>query len=240
MRYSKKTMPAVAVIAAAFLTATTVATMPNMAYADDNNGLIVPMYGWDAGWSQVIDAKEKNPSTEIIVVINPSSGPGGSKDSHWTNVVDDLQDADIKVAGYVATSYAGRSVGDVKDDIDKYDDWYGVDAIFLDEVSPSALDYYKELNDHAGSLKVILNPGAPVPSSYGSAGDIIVAYENFGIPSDVSSNGIGESKLAALPHGLEPDEASFKEHRGSVGYLYVSPDWMHVASSIEDQANWAD
>lgn len=221
------------------------ALMPaGQAFADDNNGLIVPMYGWDAGWSRIIDAKEDNESTEIIAIINPSSGAGGSKDSHWADVADDLQDAGIKVVGYVSTAYAGRSEGDVKNEIDRYYDWYDLDGIFFDEVSPSAYGYYDDVGGHAespeGSQRVILNPGAPVPESYGDIADIIVAYENFGVPSSVESNGIGESKLAALPHGLNPSEGEFKELTDSVGYLYVSPEWLNAASNIGDQADWAD
>jgi hypothetical protein len=206
--------------------------------------MVVPMYGWDAGWEDIIDAQDENGGTEIIVVINPSNGAGGGKDSHWEDVADDLQDGGIDVVGYISTSYAGRSEGDIKDEIDNYYDWYDLDGVFLDEVSPSDHDYYEDLSDYAedpsGSQTVILNPGAQVPESYEDAADIIVVYENFGLPSSVDSNGISESKLAALPHGGEPSESKFKELSDEVGYLYVSADWGHVASNIEDQADWAD
>jgi hypothetical protein len=235
-----KTTTAAAIAAAALLAAI---FAPAGAFADDGNGLVVPMYGWDAGWERVIDAKEENSGTEIIVVINPSGGPGGSSDSHWEGVVDDLQDEDIVVVGYVSTSYAGRSEGDVKDEIDRYQDWYDLDGVFLDEVSPSDLGYYEDIRDYAegeGAETVILNPGAPVPESYEDAGDIIVVYENSGIPSSVDSNGISEGKLAALPYGGEPSEGEFDELSDEVGYLYVSPGWMSVSSNVEDQADWAD
>jgi hypothetical protein len=238
---SRKRITAAAAIVAAFLT--TMVAHAGSAFADSGNGLIVPMYGWDAGWSKVINAKDENKGTEIVVIINPSNGAGGSKDSHWVDVTDDLQDAGIEVVGYVSTAYAGRSEGEAKDEIDRYYDWYGLDGVFLDEVSPSDHDYYKDLEEYAdpdGTQTVVLNPGAPVPESYEDAGDIIVAYENFGVPSSVDSNGIRESKLAALPHGQEPSESEFKQLTDSVGYLYVSPEWLDVASSIEDQAEWAN
>jgi spherulation-specific family 4 protein len=239
----RRTIATAAMIAAALSMITTLAPV-GRAFADDNNGLVVPMYGWDAGWSDVINAKHENKGTEIIVVINPASGPGGSKDSHWADVVDDLQDAGIKVVGYVATSYAGKSTGEVKDEIDRYYDWYDLDGIFFDEVSTSDHSYYKEIHDDAespdGSQTTILNPGAPVPESYENAGDIIIAYENSGIPSHVESNGISESKLGALVHGQEPSEGEYKDLTDNVGYAYVAPDWMHAASTIEDQADWAD
>ena len=242
MKSNKRITTAAMIVAAALFT--TALVPAGKAFADGNNGLIVPMYGWDAGWNEIINAKEENEGTEIIAVINPSSGAGGGKDSHWASVADDLQDAGIKVVGYISTAYAGRDGGDIKNEIDRYYDWYDLDGVFLDEVSLSAHGYYEDIGGNAespgGSQKVILNPGAPVPESYGDIADIIVAYENFDIPSSVESNGIGESKLAALPHGLEPSEGEFKQLTDSVGYLYVAPEWLNVASSIEEQADWAD
>jgi hypothetical protein len=214
----------------------------NAAYADDGNGLVIPMYGWDSGFDDVVEAKQDNPGTEMIVIINPSNGAGGSEESHWSNVVDDLQDEDIEVVGYVSTAYAGRSTGDVADEIDRYFDWYGVDGIFFDEVSPSAHEYYEDLYDHVddeGGM-VILNPGAAVPESYDDVADIIMVYENHGVPSGVTSNGISESKLGALPYGVGISESEFDDLSDEVGYLYVSPDWLSLAPSIEDQADWAD
>jgi hypothetical protein len=243
MQSNKRRTIATAAMVAAALSMTTIVPA-DLAFADDGNGMVVPMYGWDAGWDDVINAKEENEGTEIIVVINPSNGPGGSKESHWADVADDLQDAGIEVIGYATTSYAGRSEGEVKDEIDRYYDWYDLDGVFLDEVSTSDHGYYKDLRDYAedpeGSQTVILNPGAPVPEFYEDAGDIIIVYENSGSPSDVDSNGISESKLGALPYGHEPSESEYKELADSVGYLYVAPGWMQVASNIEDQADWAD
>ena len=212
------------------------------AYADDGNGLVIPMYGWESEHERVIDAKNDNPGTEMIVVINPSSGAGESKEPHWSDVIDDLQDEGIKVVGYVTTAYGERNTGELEEEVDRYNDWYGVDGIFFDEVSPSAQSYYEELyeyvNDEDGL--VILNPGAEVPESYEDAADIIMAYEGYGIPSEISSNGISESSLGALVHGVEASEAEFKELSDEAGYLYVSPDWMNVAATVDDQADWAD
>ena len=231
-----------AVLVAAAASSTTATS--KQAFADDNNGLVVPMYGWDAGWSEIIDAKEENPGTRIIVVINPSNGAGSGKDSHWADVVDDLQDENIRVVGYISTSYAGKSISSVKEETSRYYDWYGVNGIFLDEVSTGDASYYKSIRDYAekpsGSQDVILNPGAPVPSSYSGAGDIIIVYENSGTPGSITSNGISESKLGALPYGFTPSEGEFQSASERVGYLYIAPGWVHVASNVEQQADWAD
>ena len=109
-------------------------------------------------------------------------------------------------------------------------------------MSPSAQSYYEELYDYtkADDGMVILNPGASVPESYSEAADIIIVYENHGVPSGITSNGITESMLGALPYGLDASESEFSELSDEVGYLYVSPDWMEVASSLGEQADWAD
>lgn len=233
MQHFNKT--SIAAVTAALMMA---APTAGLAFADDGNGLIVPMYGWDAGWSELINAKQENSGTEIIAIINPSSGVGGSKDSHWANVADDLQDEGIKVVGYVSTQYAGRSAGDVQSEVDRYEDWYDVDGIFFDEVSPSARDYYNQVNDGVGL--VILNPGAPVPESYEDIADIIIVNENAGLPSGVTSNGISESKLGVLSHSGTPSKGEFDNISDEVNYIYGSPDWLHAASNVEDQADWAD
>jgi hypothetical protein len=139
-------------------------------------------------------------------------------------------------------SYARRSEGEVRGEIDRYYDWYNLDGIFFDEVSPSDYDYYKGLHDYAeeGGSTTVLNSGAPVPESFEDAGDVIIVYENSGSPSGVESNGISESKLGALPYGGEPSESEYEEMTDDVGYAYMAPDWMQVASNVDDQADWAN
>jgi hypothetical protein len=61
-------------------------------------------------------------------------------------------------------------------------------------------------------------------------------YENSGSPSGVESNGISESKLGVLPYGGEPSESEYEEMTDDVGYVYMAPDWMQVASNVDDQA----
>jgi hypothetical protein len=78
-----------------------------------------------------------------------------------------------------------------------------------------------------------------VPLSYANAGDIIIVYENFGMPQ-ITSNGISESKLGALPHGFTPTKSEYQTGTAGVGYLYIAPDWMQAASNIEQQADWAN
>ena len=132
----------------------------------------------------------------------------------------------------------------VEQEIDQYYERYGLDGIFFDEVSPSAASYYDELYDYVKGIDedqlVILNPGSSVPESYEDFADIVIVYENYGIPSDLDSNGIAEGKLGVLPHGIDVSEAEFKELSDGVGFLYASPDWLDAAANVEDQSDWAD
>ena len=96
MQSNKRTIATGAMIAATLSMIKTLGPK-GQAFADDNNGLVVSMCGWDTGWSDVSNAKHENKRIEIIVKVNPSSGPRGSKDSHWTDVTHALRDAGIKV-----------------------------------------------------------------------------------------------------------------------------------------------
>lgn len=242
MRSDKAIVATAIIAAAAFMFAAPLLTTTIPAYAQDGKGLIVPLYGWDAGWSQVIQAKQSYPGTQIFAVVNPAAGPGSGPDSHYLSVVNEMKNAGVNVLGYVASSYASADLSTLENQIRAYHDWYGVNGIFIDEVSPSALSYYQTLHDYAhgvGAQSVVLNPGAPVPASYANAGDIIVAYENGYIPSQVSSNGISPSKLGALIHGVTPSRDQYEGLLNQVGYLYLAPDWSHAAPNIVDQASWA-
>ncbi|HXV46058.1 MAG TPA: hypothetical protein VD736_05240 [Nitrososphaera sp.] len=43
---------------AAALSVTATPAPTNQEFAEDGNGMVGPMYGWDAGWDDVINAKE--------------------------------------------------------------------------------------------------------------------------------------------------------------------------------------
>jgi spherulation-specific family 4 protein len=216
------------------------ASQTQQVYALSGHGLIIPVYGYDADWSAIEKAKSDNPGDSILAVISPSDGPGDGQDSHWSNVVNELQDAGVKVLGYIDTHYAGDSKSSVNSQIDDYYNWYGVNGVFLDEVSDNDAGYYKSLYNHGGDKGlVVLNPGAPVPHSYSGAADVIIASENTDFPSHVTTNGIASSKLGVLEHGGDPSKSDFARMRDQVGYVYGSPDWTDVASNLSDQADWA-
>lgn len=55
------------------------------------------------------------------------------------------------MVGYISIAYAGRGGRDVKNEIGYYYNWYDLDGVFLDEVGPSAHEYYEELGGYAES-----------------------------------------------------------------------------------------
>lgn len=122
------------------------------------------------------------------LILNPDSGPGPSKDSSWTQIVDKAQAVNTSVVGYVYTHYGNRILNDVESDIDKYYEWYGVDGIFFDEASSQSNDisYYQTLYKYVKSKsssntknKVIINPGdVPTIGYDNNCADIIVAFES--------------------------------------------------------------
>lgn len=217
------------------------ANLPIANATTGGKGLIVPIYNWDSGYEKLIDAKKAHPLTSIIAILNPNNGPGGGKDEHWTNVVHNLQNAGVKVIGYVATGYAGVSQDSIKAQIDNYYSWYNLNGVFLDEVSPDNHDYYKDLANYAKSSNisstVVLNPGASVPSSYSDAADVIIIFENAYSPSGVDTNGIDASKLGVLVYGVSGSGGVFDSVAGDVKYMYAASDWGTVADDVVEQAS---
>jgi len=132
--------------------------------------------------------------TVNVIVVNPGNGPVGPD---YSSQISQAQSKGAQVYGYVYTKYANtkldslrnpkgaldRMVDSVKADIDEYYRRYPTLAgIFLDEVTndcEKAGSYYKPIADHIRSHggKVILNPGAPVPTCYRDLADIVVTFE---------------------------------------------------------------
>lgn len=70
-----------------------------------------------------------------VVVANPGSGPGTSKDPKWVRLTDGMQAAGTLALGYVYTSTGFRSAATVKSEISKYYQWYpSLAGIFIHQV----------------------------------------------------------------------------------------------------------
>ncbi len=170
----------------------------------DNQGIAIPSYfDPDHQWTSM----EQAYPTVGLVIINPDSGPGSSKDTNYANQVQRSRMAGLLVLGYVPTWYADLSEYPTDtdqptpttklellkiaiSDINKYYTFYPeLDGIFLDQVPDICVEitiqydyidlYYKILYDEVKKKKgiVVLNPGTQTEECYMAISDIIINFE---------------------------------------------------------------
>jgi len=187
-----------------------------------------------ATWTKAISGG----SSVGIMIMNPNSGPGTSRDTSYATYVNSTKAAGVKVLGYVHTSYGARAAGTVKAEVDQYKTWYGVTDIFFDETSGDAgqLSYYQGLANYVHTTPgstVMLNPGTTPDERYMSVGDIVAIYEDnytayarWRAPSWV--NNYPSSKIYNLVYGA-PDATALANalalaRSRNAGYVYVTND----------------
>jgi hypothetical protein len=151
-------------------------------------GLIVPLYMYpNSYWDQLAQAKSAYPAVSVIAIINPSNGPGSSRDPNIAAGVQQLKAVGIIVYGYVDTVQASVRQSAVESQMRSYLSWYGVSGIFLDNVPGTSghEKYYSALTTYAHSLGLATegNPGWEVPSSYIPTMDSLMIYETNGLPT---------------------------------------------------------
>ncbi len=163
--------------------------------------LLVPAYAYPTGnstmWPSLIQAAGTL-KEGIGVILNPNSGPGAQVDANYSHVVTDFRNAGGRVYGYVPTTYGQRNLNDVKQDVERYYNFYPglVDGIFFDEMANdlSRTGYYQQLHNHVkshpGDALVIGNPGTSylndasqgasgyTPADYAASADVLVAFED--------------------------------------------------------------
>ncbi|MCS6957919.1 MAG: spherulation-specific family 4 protein [Aquificaceae bacterium] len=147
--------------------------------------LIVPLYSYPVGSYEEEHRKltQVQSSKELIFIANPRSGPGSQLDANYLQLIGTYKEKGFKVVGYVLTNYGNRNLQAVKEDMNRYVQFYPqVDGFFVDEVSnnPAYLSYYREIHQHArqlGKSLLIFNPGTVVPADYYSLADRIVVLE---------------------------------------------------------------
>ena len=187
------------------------AARPSFASSYPQVGYIVPLYvdpNKSTGqiiFNNLIAVHQANPSVPVIAIINPGSGPcyNGScaANGNYLTYIQSLQFAGIQVMGYVDTAY-GNAAGGVplstaKSYMYDYKNWYGTNGIFLDEmdnVPGESESYYTSLTSYGHSLGfslIIGNPGTTTVSSYIGTVDMMIGYENGGLPS--ASNVYGDT-----------------------------------------------
>lgn len=114
-------------------------------------------------WSAAAKRRRRisaHPNVNFTVVVNPGSGPGPNPlpDGNYTKEIPRLTaHGNVRVLGYVATTYAKRNISSVRNDIETYAAWPTISAnpklavrgIFFDETpqqyDEETLAYLEEL-----------------------------------------------------------------------------------------------
>lgn len=126
-------------------------------------------------WDQMLAGRP------AITCINPGSGPGATPSTSYPAQVAKAHAAGAKVLGYVHTRYGVRPIAEVKADIDKHQQWYGVSGVFVDTTSNDAalVPYYEDLCSYirGKGLFVCLNPGTRCPERLAQIADAVMVIE---------------------------------------------------------------
>src|SRR3989475_7327899 len=200
-----------------------------------STGIVIPLYSDPSTtWDGVVQDKLAHPSVPIVAIINPSNGPGTSKDTNYVSGIQKLQSAGIIVLGYVPTSYGNRSTSLVEDDINSYKNWYNVNGIKFDQMSTNATleNYYSNLTNYTKSLGMTLtvgNPGRDTIPGYIGTVDFLTIYEGSGLPSIAFlggwHTGYPKSNFAIVAFGVSSLNSSYiAKVSNYVGHLYITDD----------------
>jgi hypothetical protein len=216
------------------------------------NGTIIPLYTYptDGSWDRVVAAKQAHPTVPVLAVINPSNGPGPAADASYAAGITKLTAAGIKVIGYVHTSWGARNVAELQSEMQQYRTWYpGVSGLFLDEMANAAghESYYSSLSataKTAGFDMTIGNPGADTAESYVGSVDVILIYENAGVPPVTEVAGWhashARSNFGVIPYGVSTLDTTFVvAARPTVGYVYLQSagmpnPWASIPTYLSD------
>lgn len=134
---------------------------------------------WDAtGWQ---DLATLGPALSFAI-LNPDSGPGRAVDSAYSEPIAAVQASGGRVIGYVDTAYAKRPSAAVLRDLMRYQSWYGLRGVFLDQI-PSGRDHlahYRRIVEAArrcGFDFFVINPGVIPDPGYVGLADVVVTFE---------------------------------------------------------------
>jgi hypothetical protein len=189
----------------------------------DNYAYIIPLYSYPVGtyqqeWQRLYNLTTVN---DVFVIVNVSNGPDVNTDSNFLNAITTLKSRGFKVIGYVWTSYGSRSLGNVKNDMDKWLNFYGserIDGFFIDEVAEN-YDYYREVFQHARSRNklVILNPGTNINANFFAIADKIVVFEDsltrFENFRYANYTGLDPKRVCTIVYQTPQDKVSFVENK---------------------------
>ncbi|KAF8990054.1 Spherulation-specific family 4 [Cyathus striatus] len=190
-----------------------------------SSGVIFPLYIYPtsncSNWLPLINSIISYPKVPFYVIINPNSGPGSGTqpDTNYQTCTAQVKSAagsngNVKLLGYVSTSYGSRAASAVTADVNTYSGWtasYRLNGIFFDEAATSSAlvstysGYASTVRSTFGtSSVVVLNPGTTPTTNYFTFSDLIVTsetyYSQFTISSLTISSSSPASKQAVILH----------------------------------------
>jgi hypothetical protein len=158
--------------------------------------IMVPMYIYPAttAWDPIITSIGCNPTVKFKLIINPDSGPGASvlpNSDYISGIVKLRRYPNVKLLGYVHTTYGSEPAAAIQANITKYSKWKTnsnskiyLDGIFFDEApstwNPSTGLYMTNLTTFARQnfTSVTFNPGTFADVKFFNLADNIVIFEN--------------------------------------------------------------
>lgn len=209
-----------------------------------------------------------DPSTVGFVIVNPNSGPGETASSDWQVQMDVARASGATVLGYVSSDYANAAIArdgsrtpeNIIAEIQSYVEWYGIDGVFLDEVSNGWSeeqaddhvwygDLVRSLRGQFPELILVGNAGTNTRRDYAEMFDVLVTFEGTAerylttektnlLPSDYQ--GIASTKFWHMVHDVESREQatavlSLASEVGA-GHIYLTDD----SNTHEPPAMWGN
>ena len=197
--------------------------------------------------------------TRITAIMNPDNGPGTTPNADYSAAVSAFRAAGGRVLGYVYTCYGGsicnsalpptHSAAQVLAEAQRYTDWYGVDGIFLDEMSNLASDlpFYTAVADGLRAARpgasIFGNPGTSTLEAYLAVADTLVTFER-GTASYTESSSqpwmttAAPARQAHLHYNVTGVAAmqtlvqqAYARH---AGYIYITDDRYTPGNPAED------
>lgn len=185
---------------------------PAALHAGEPMKLLIPMYFYphmtdgvtsDPDWLAVAAAAEQ---VDVVAIVNIGNGlqdPVSAGDAaSYTAAMQLLDDAGVKMIGYVSSDYACNDLDDIKTAVGTYaTDWPLISGIFVDETTNKLIateadercpakvdtgfnygDFYAQLSQHIRNHLVfdlvVYNPGTDVPPDFIELADVIVSFES--------------------------------------------------------------
>lgn len=221
--------------------------------AASSTALLVPAYFYpsfdpaQSYWDELTVAAASGVS--VTAIMNPFNGPGASFNSDYASAVAGFRAAGGKVLGYVYTCYGGtgcaaglpptRTTTEVLAQARQYTDWYGVDGIFLDEMSNQLADlpFYQVVAQGLRAARpagqIVGNPGTATPVDYLAVADTLVTLESgsgsyAGAPSAPWMSAAAAQQQANLFYNVGSVAGMrsllAQAQARNVGYVYITDD----------------